>query len=163
MIKKGKELAKYLRGKRVMVVAGELCNEITFDGKKLLDYAVEISNKLGAPVAATGNTAIPLKSKGAKSVRKIWAMELMNFMRWPWEKKKEHPTVADQKPQVLLLIGYHAPIAQSLVATVKKEDGKTVVVGSTYVENATYSFPNALSLTQWEHNLKEFVDSLEGI
>jgi len=163
MIKKGKELAKYLRGKRVIVVAGELCNEIAFDGKKLLDYAAEISNKLGAPVAATGNTALTLKDKGVKSVKKTWAIELMNCMRWPWEKEKEHPQIADEKPQVLLFIGYRAPIAQSLVATVRKEDGKTVVVGSTYVENATYSFPNASSLTQWEHNLKEFVDSLEGI
>jgi CO dehydrogenase/acetyl-CoA synthase epsilon subunit len=163
MIKKGKELAKVLKGKRVMVVAGELCNEISFDGKKLLDYAVEITNKLNAPVAATGNTSLPLKEKGVKSMKKMWAIELTNYMRWPWEKEKEHPLIADEKPQVLLFIGYHAPIAQILAATVKKEDGKTVVVGSTYVENATYSFPNASSLTQWEQNLKEFVDSLEGI
>jgi hypothetical protein len=46
MIKKGKELAKQLKGKKVVVVTGQLCNEIEFGRKKLLDYAVEISNKL---------------------------------------------------------------------------------------------------------------------
>jgi len=162
MIKKGKELTKYLKGKRVVIVAGELCNEIEFDGKRLLDYAVEISNKLGAPIAAAGNIAIPLREKGAKSVSKMWAIELMNFVRWPWEKEKEHPQVMDEKPQVLLFIGYSAPIAQSLVSTTKEEDCATMVLGSKYVEGASYSFPDSSSFKQWEQNLKEFVESLEG-
>ena len=162
MIKKGKKLAEYLKGKRVVIVAGELCNEIEFDGKKLLDYAVEISNKLGAPIAAAGNTPLPLREKGAKSVTKMWAIELMNFLRWPWEKEKEHPKIMDEKPEVLLFIGYSAPVAQSLVSTTKEEDCATVVLGSKYIEGATYSFPDSSSFKQWEQNLKEFVTSLEG-
>ncbi len=162
MIKKGKDLKKLLKGKRVVIVAGELCNEIDFDGKRLLDYAMEISNKLGAPIAAAGNTAIPLRGNGAKSVTKLWAIELMNFMRWPWEKEKEHPLIMDEKPEVLLFVGYSAPIAQSLASTVKKEDCATVVLGSEYVEGASYSFPDSSSFKQWEQNLKEFVTSLEG-
>jgi CO dehydrogenase/acetyl-CoA synthase epsilon subunit len=161
MIKNGKELAEYLKGKRVVIVAGELCNGIEFDGKSLLDYAVEISNKLGAPVAGAGNTPIALKEKGAKSVRKMWAMELMNYMRCPWEPEKEHPVIMDKKPEVLLLIGYSAPVAKSLVSTVKSGDGETVVLGSAYVESATYSFPDSSSLKQWERNLKQFIESLE--
>jgi CO dehydrogenase/acetyl-CoA synthase epsilon subunit len=162
MIKKGKELAEYLKGKGVVIVAGELCNEIEFDGKKLLDYTVEISNKLGAPIAAAGNTPIPLREKGAKSVTKMWAIELMNFVRWPWEKEKEHPQIMDEKPEVLLFIGYSAPVAQSLVSTAKKDDCATVVLGSKYVEGASYSFPDSSSFKQWEQNLKEFIESLEG-
>lgn len=162
MIKKGGKLAEYLKGKRVVIVAGELCNQIEFDGKKLLDYTVEISNKLGAPVAAAGNTPLPLREKGAKSVSKMWAIELMNLMRWPWEKEKEHPKIMDEKPEVLLLIGYSAPIAQSLVSTAKREDCATVVLGSKYVEGASYSFPDSSSFKQWEQHLKEFVTSLEG-
>ena len=162
MIKKGEKLTKYLKGKRVVIVAGELCNKIEFDGKKLLDYAVEISNKLGAPIAAAGNTAIPLREKGAKSVTKTWAMELMNYMRWPWGTETEHPKIMDEKPEVLLFIGYSAPVAQSLVSTVKHDDCATVVLGSKYVEGASYSFPDSSSFKQWEQNLKEFVASLEG-
>ena len=163
MIKKGKELAKLLKGKKVVIVTGQLCNEVDFNGKKLLDYAVEISNKLNAPVAAAGNTPLPLKEKGVKTVHKMWAIELMNNMRYPWEKDKEHPIIADEKPDVLVLIGYSGSIAQSLVSTVKKQNGKTVVLGSTYVEGATYSFPNSTSFKQWEQNLKELVDSLGAV
>src|SRR4030042_3946633 len=123
MIKKGKELAEYLKAKKVVIVAGELCNKIEFDGKRLLDYAVEISNKLGDPLAGAGNTPIALKEQGAKSVRKMWAIELMNYMRWPWEQEKEHHPIMNKKPEVLLLIGYSAPVAQSLVSTVKAGDG----------------------------------------
>jgi CO dehydrogenase/acetyl-CoA synthase epsilon subunit len=162
MIKKGNELKKLLKGKRVVIVAGELCNEIDFDGKKILDYAVEISNKLGAPIAAAGNTAIPLRENGAKSVTKLWAIELMNFIRWPWEKEQEHPLIMDEKPEVLLFIGYSAAMAQSLVSTAKRDDCATVVLGSKYVEGASYSFPDSSSFKQWEQNLKEFVESLEG-
>jgi len=162
MIKKGKAITKYLKGKRVVVVAGELCNQIEFDGKKLLDYAVEISNKLSAPIAAAGNTPIPLREKGAKLVTKMWAIELMNFLRWPWDKEKEHPDIMDEKPEAVLLIGYSAPIAQSLVSTVSKNDCATVVLGSKYVEGASYSFPDSSSFKQWEQNLKDFIESLEG-
>ena len=162
MIKKGKALTKYFKGKRVVIVAGELCNEIEFDGKGLLDYTVEISNKLGAPIAAAGNTAIPLREKGAKSVTKMWAIELTNFVRWPWDKEKEHPKIMDEKPEVLVFIGYSAPIAQSLASTVKKEDCATIALGSKYIEGASYSFPDSSSFKQWEQNLKEFVTSLEG-
>jgi len=152
MIKKGKALTKYFKGKRVVIVAGELCNEIEFDGKGLL----------GAPIAAAGNTAIPLREKGAKSVTKMWAIELTNFLRWPWDKEKEHPKIMDEKPEVLVFIGYSAPIAQSLASTVKKEDCATVALGSKYIEGASYSFPDSSSFKQWEQNLKEFVTSLEG-
>jgi len=162
MIKKGKALTKYLKGKRVVIVAGELCNEIEFNGKGLLDYTAEISNKLGAPIAAAGNTAIPLREKGAKAVSKMWAIELANFVRWRWDKNKEHPIIMDEKPEVLAFIGYSAPVAQSLVSTVKKKDCATVVLGSKYIDSATYSFPDSSSFKQWEENLKEFVASLEG-
>ena len=162
MIAKGKELANYLKGKRTVIVAGQLCNEIELGGKKLIDYVVEISNKLNAPVAAAGNTAIPLREKGVRSVTKMWAIELMNFMRWPWEKEKEHPKIMDEKPQCLVFIGYAAPVAQSLVSTIKAGDCDTVVLGSKYIEAATFSFPDSTSLKQWERNLKEFVASLEG-
>lgn len=160
MMKKGKELGEYLKGKRVLIMAGQLCGEVEFNGKKLLDYVVEISNKLNAPIAATGNTSISLREKGAKKMRKMWAMELVNYIRLPWEKEKEHPPIMDEKPEVLLLIGYSALVAQNLASAVREEGGKTMVLGSTYVEGATYSFPDFSSLKQWQENLEEFIESL---
>ena len=52
-----KELAGYLKSKKsVLLLAGDLCTKIEFDGKRLLDHAAEIARGIGAPVAATGNT-----------------------------------------------------------------------------------------------------------
>jgi CO dehydrogenase/acetyl-CoA synthase epsilon subunit len=158
MIKEPRELVELLKGKRVLIMAGQLCNEVEFNGKKLLDYVVEISNKLDAPIAATGNTPIPLREKGAKLVTKMWAMELVNYMRWQWEA-----AVMEQKPEVLLLIGYAPTVAQSIVSTVKDEDGATMVLGNTYIEGATYSLPNSPSLKHWQQNLEQLVKSLGGV
>lgn len=45
-------LAKHLRsGKRVLILAGALCDKLDVDGKSLLDYVADISKKTGAPVA----------------------------------------------------------------------------------------------------------------
>ena len=162
MIKTGKELAEYLKGKRVVIVAGEMCNKIAFDDKSLLDYAVEISNKLNAPVAAAGNTVKPLREKGVEQTRKMWAMELAFYMREPWEADKEHPVISDEKPEVLLFIGYTAPVIKALTSTIRSGDGDTVALTSFPVETATYSFPEATSLKQWEQNLKDLVSALKN-
>ena len=134
-------------------MAGQLCEEIDFGSKKLLDYAVEISNKIDAPIAATGNTALGLKANGAKSVRKMWAAEVVNYMRWPWEDP-----VIDRKPEVLVLIGYAPAAASGLVSAVK--DGETMVLGNTFVKEADYSLPDSSSFGQWQRNLDEVVQSI---
>ena len=148
-----RKLAEHLKGKKVLLMAGQLCDDIDFGTKKLMDYAVEIGNKIDAPIAATGNTPKILRDKGAKSVRKMWAAEIPNFMRWPWEDP-----VIDKKPDILLLIGYGPPVAEGLSSRVR--DGETMVLGNTYVKGATYSLPDSHSLGQWQKSLDEFVKSL---
>lgn len=147
------KLVEHLKGKTVLLMAGHLCEEIDFGGKKLLDYAVEISNKINAPIAATGNTPLSLKANGAKSVRKMWAAEVANYMRWPWEDP-----VIDEKPEILILIGYGPATAQGLASAVT--DGETMVLGNTYVSGATYSLPDSTSLGKWQRSLEELVQAL---
>ena len=148
-----RKLADRLKGKKVLLMAGQLCEEIDFGGNKLLDYAVEISNKIGAPIAATGNTPLSLKAKGVKSVRKMWAAEVVNYMRWPWEDP-----VIDGKPEVLVLIGYGPVAAHGLASAVR--DGETMALGNTYVKGATYSLPDSTSLGKWRQSLEEMVQAL---
>ncbi|PIP08319.1 MAG: hypothetical protein CO012_02285 [Syntrophobacterales bacterium CG_4_8_14_3_um_filter_49_14] len=148
-----RKLADCLKGKKVLLMAGQLCEEIDFGNKKLLDYVVEISNRIGAPIAATGNTPLSLKAKGAKSVRKMWAAEVVNYMRWPWEDP-----VIDRKPDLLVLIGYGPAVAQGLASAVR--DGETMALGNTYVKGATYSLPDSPSLGKWQQSLEEIVQAL---
>ena len=146
-------LAGKLKSKKVLLMAGQLCEEIDFGGKTLSDYVIEISNKLNAPIAATGNTPKPLKEKGANNVRKMFAGEIINYMRWKWEDP-----VIDSKPEVLVFIGYGPSPAQCMASAVT--DGETMVLGSTCVEGATYSLPESSSFGQWQKSLDALVKAL---
>jgi len=153
-IKQPSELASYLKSKKnILLLTGSLCDEVDFDGKKLLDYAAEIAIKLNAPVGATANTPIGLKAKGVKSVRKMWAAEVPNFMRYPWEEP-----IPEKKPEVLVFIGYPPAAAHRLASAVK--EAETVVLGNTYVEAATYSLADSPSLRRWQQSLERLIKAL---
>ena len=148
------ELAQLLsKKKNILLLTGSLCDEVDFDGKKLLDYAAEISSKLNAPVAATANTPQGLRARDVKSVEKMFVAEVVNQMRHPWQEP-----IMEQKPEVLVFIGYPPAIASRLTSTVK--EAETVVLGNTYVEEATYSLPQSSSLNQWQQSLEQFIQTL---
>lgn len=148
------QIAKYLKAKKnVLVLTGSLCDEVDFNGRKLLDYAAEVAQKIGAPIAATGNTIRGLSEKGAKA-KKMWAMEVINYLRYPWQD-----SVTERKPEALVFIGYSPAVVQSLVSMMPDTD--SVVLGNTYVAGATYSFPDA-SLRQWQKNLEQLIQAIGG-
>ena len=147
------EISKYLKTKKnILILSGSLCDEIDFDGKRLLDYVVEIAHKAEVPVAATGNTILGLKAKDVKRAKKMWAAEVVNYMRYPWQD-----SIMEQRPELLVFIGYSQMAAQRLVTAVK--DAETMVLGNAYVEEATYSLPDS-SLSQWQQSLEQIVSKL---
>ena len=122
------ELAGILkRGGEILILAGALCDRVDFNGKLLLDYVVEIAGKTGAPVGATGNTALGLKAKGVESVKKMWVAEVVNYMRHQWEEP-----ITARKPDLLVFIGYNQAVARRLVSAVK--EGETMVLGNTEIK-----------------------------
>ena len=148
-------LAQYLRGgKRVLIMAGALCDQIELEGKSLLDYAAEISKKMKAPIAATGNTVNGLRQRGIDT-SKAWAIEMVNFTHYEWQ----HPII-DGKPDAMVFIGYSPTLASNLASAVK--DVETVVLGNTYVDEATYSLPGTTSYKDWQKELSDFVQALEN-
>ena len=153
-VMKPEELAKTMKAKsHVLIMTGALCDEVEFCGKKLLDYAAEIAGKVGAPVAATANTIMGLKERDVPRVKKMWAAEVVNYMRYPWQD-----SVIDDKPDLLVLVGYNTTVAQSLVSAVV--DAETMVLGNAVLEEATYSLPDASSLQQWQNNLEQLLNVL---
>ncbi len=146
-------LAQHLRsGKRVLIMAGALCDKLDVDGKSLLDYVAEISKKTDAPIAATGNTVIGLRQRGI-NVKKAWAMEMANFAHRDW-----HHPIMEKKPQIMVLVGYSPLLAGNLVSVVKGVE--TVVLGDRYVEAATYSLPDKDSYKAWRKELDDLVGAL---
>ena len=146
-------LAQYLSsGKKVLIMAGALCDQIQLEDKSLLDYVAEISKKAKAPVAATANTVTGLRERGIET-NKAWAVEMVNFSRYEW-----HHPITDGKPEVMVLIGYN-PIAASNLASAA-EDCETVALGSTYVDPATYSLPSVGSFKEWQKELSDLIQAL---
>jgi CO dehydrogenase/acetyl-CoA synthase epsilon subunit len=146
-------LAQHLRsGKRVLIMAGALCDKLDVDGKSLLDYVAEISKKTNAPIAPTGNTVTGLRQRGI-DVKKAWAIEMANFAHRDW-----HHPIMEKKPQIMVLVGYSPLLASNLVSVVKGVE--TVVLGDKYVEAATYSLPDKDSYKAWRKELDDLVAAL---
>jgi CO dehydrogenase/acetyl-CoA synthase epsilon subunit len=146
-------LAQHLRsGKRVLIMAGALCDKLDVDGNSLLDYVADISKKTNAPIAATGNTVTGLRQRGI-DVKKAWAIEMANFAHRDW-----HHPIMEKKPQVMVLVGYSPLLASNLVSVVKGVE--TVVLGDKYVEAATYSLPDKDSYKAWRKELDDLVAAL---
>jgi CO dehydrogenase/acetyl-CoA synthase epsilon subunit len=146
-------LAQHLRsGKRVLIMAGALCDKLDVEGKSLLDYVADISKKTNAPIAATGNTVIGLRQRGI-DVKKAWAIEMANFAHRDW-----HHPIMEKKPQIMVLVGYSPLLASNLVSVVKGVE--TVVLGDKYVEAATYSLPDKDSYKAWRKELDDLVAAL---
>ena len=155
-VKQPQELANYIKVKKnVLVLTGSLCDSVDFGGKSLMDYAAEIIKKLGAPVAATANTPLGLKAKGAEpGEKKKYVAEILSALRFPWMEP-----IMPEKPELLVFIGYPPAVAASLVSMVK--DAETAVLGNTYVEQATCSLPDAsASWAQWRQHLEQLVEAL---
>ena len=146
-------LAQHIRsGKRVLIMAGALCDKLDVDGKSLLDYVADMSKKTNAPRAATGHTVTGLRQRGI-DVKKAWAIEMANFAHRDW-----HHPIMEKKPQIMVLVGYSPLLASNLVSVVKGVE--TVVLGDKYVEAATYSLPDKDSYKAWRKELDDLVAAL---
>ncbi len=146
-------LAQHLRsGKRVLIMAGALCDKLDVDGKSLLDYVADMSKRTNAPIAATGNTVTGLRQRGI-DVKKAWAIEMANFAHRDW-----HHPIMEKIPLIMVLVGYSPLLASNLVSVVKGVE--TVVLGDKYVEAATYSLPDKDSYKAWRKELDDLVAAL---
>lgn len=148
------QLARYLKGKKknVLLLSGAMCDDLELDGKKLIDYAADLAKALDVPVAATANTVVGLKARGVTSAAKKYAAEIVDYMRSPWREP-----IMKNKPKALVFIGYSPVVAKGLTSMVR--DADTVVLGNTYIEEATYSLPDA-SPSQYQRNLEELIKAL---
>lgn len=155
-VRKPAQMARILKRnpKRTLVLAGALCDEVDFGGRKLLDYAAEIAQKLELPVAATGNTVLGFKAKGVASFKKAWAGEMVDLLRGPCLEP-----LTKEKPELVVLIGYSPAVAGGLATAIT--EAETVSLGSSYVSEATYSLAESASFVEWQARLSELVEAIQ--
>jgi CO dehydrogenase/acetyl-CoA synthase epsilon subunit len=149
------QVADYLKGRRdVLMLAGYQCDELAWEDRRLSDYAAEVALKLGAPVAATGNSVVALKQRGAQARKRV-AMEIVEMLR----HEKWRDPIIEEKPGLLVLVGYPRGIAQALVSAAKGVE--TVVLGNAAIDGATYCLLEG-SLKEYRHNLDLLLEALEA-
>ena len=147
------ELVNNLKKKKnVLLLTGYLCDEMELGGRKLSDFAAQIALKLDLPVAATGNSAIPLKEKGVRATRKALA-EMVNLTRFPYWGDP----ITAQRPEMMVFIGYPPRLLKAVLPAVKGVE--TVVLGNMSMKDATFSLPDA-SLVQYQKNLESLIGEL---
>ena len=156
-IKQPSEIAKYLKGKKnVLLMTGALCDKLEFDDKLLLDYAADIAKKMDLPVAATGTTLKGLKQRGIQNTAHKFAVEMVDFMRWPeW-----NDPIMPEKPEVIIFIGYHPAAASGFISMVGN-NAETVSINNVYVKEATCSLPDtSASFSQYQENIEQLIQAL---
>ncbi len=138
--------------KNPLLVAGDGCDRIELDGKKLSEFAASIAAKLGCPVAATGNTILSLKNESGINVKKMWLAELFRYLEGKWSEP-----LVEERPDLLLLIGYHPDLLEGMVGNARRI--KTLHLGPGKLNAANRSM-NEVTLKEWKANLEELVNAL---
>ncbi len=145
--------ARYIRGhKNPLVVAGEGCEHISLEGRKLSDYAVEVALRLSCPVAATGNTFLTVTRHEGVKAKKMWLAELFRYLEGKWED-----AVCEVRPDLLVLIGYRPDILNGMVAGARRIH--TVFLGPGRLPAAHRSM-DEVPFAQWRRDLEELIEAL---
>ena len=148
-----KKISEYIkRSKQPLLVTGSGCDNIQLNGKKLVDYAVQIAEKLKCPVAATGNTVLTFNKNDKLKVKKMWLAEIFRYLEDGWEDP-----LLEKKPDMLILIGYHPDMVNGMVSNTAKI--KTVFLGPGRLCTANKS-TNEVPIKEWKQNLEELVKAL---
>ncbi|MCP4716140.1 MAG: hypothetical protein GY868_13570 [Deltaproteobacteria bacterium] len=150
-----KKWAEYIRQhKNPLVVAGDVCEQISLQEKGLLEYAVALADKLSCPVAATGNTVPAVKKlNDTIKTKKVFLAEMMCYLG---AEKWQEP-ILEERPDLVLLIGYRGKMVQGMAAGL---DGIDVAhLGPGEVPAAQLSM-GEISLAEWGKNLDALISAL---
>ena len=115
-----------------------------------MEYAAEIAELAGIPVAATGNTIAGLVDKNIKT-KKMFAGDVINYMRC---EKWEEP-LTPERPETLVFIGYYPQFLNMMLTSLGGK--KTVTLDNVAIGEATISLPD-LNLDDWA----KFLDNVIG-
>jgi acetyl-CoA decarbonylase/synthase complex subunit epsilon len=152
----GKAAAKIMKKKRcLLIVSAHAIREL--DGKRLIDYAVEIG-KAGIPVVATANMVKELRDAGFKEATDLQLVDITNRLKDPaWmglDGKGPYNCV-------VYLGGIYYVQSQSLSTLKHFSDILTISLDREYQPNAGFSFNN-IKKGEWKKELDDLVSELNA-
>ncbi len=152
-VSKPEEISRLLREKKgVLFLAGSLCDEMELGSERLCDYVANLSSRINAPVAASGNVINGLRERGAKVSKKA-AIQLVEMLRYEgWRDP-----IMGARPELLVFIGFPNDVVRALVYATQGAD--TMVLGTGAIEGATYCLADC-SQFQLKKDLEKVIAGL---
>ena len=128
------------RSKRPILIVGHRIVEIDLEGKKLIDYVIEIAGAGGIPIVATAHSIKEFISREVQNVSSMPAMDIANRLRDPEWKGLDGNGAYD----LAFFVGLPYYMEWLILSGLKHFSQKlqTISLDGFYQPNASWSIPN---------------------
>ncbi|HID17164.1 TPA: CO dehydrogenase/acetyl-CoA synthase complex subunit epsilon [Candidatus Bathyarchaeota archaeon] len=145
------------RAKRPILIVGHRASEEVLDQAKLVDYAAEVAEAGGIPVASSGSSFTELKKRGIQ-VSLMSAVEAAGRLVDPSWKGLNGLGPHD----LALFMGLPYYVEWVILSGIKHfSNVKTMSLSRFYQPHASWSFSN-LNLEEWSKSLKAIIKGLRS-
>jgi len=145
------------RAKRPIIIVGHGVLEYEVEGRKLIDYIIELAKKAKIPVVVTASTNKEFIARGFLPSAMIPAVDFANRLTDPGWKGLDGKDNYD----LAIFVGLPYYMEWTILSGLKHFAPalKTMTLDCVYQPNASWSFPNS-TIKDWSVNLKGIVENL---
>jgi len=150
-------VAMVKRAKRPILIVGHEAAETEMGGKRLLDYAIRISEVGKIPMVATAHVVGEFVKKGFQPTAFMPAVDIANRLTDPEWKGLD----GNGQYDFVMIMGITYYMEWVLFSGLKHfgQNLKTISLDRYYHPHASWSFPN-LSVEDWAQNLEVIIGKL---
>jgi anaerobic carbon-monoxide dehydrogenase, CODH/ACS complex subunit epsilon len=142
------------RAKHPVLIIGHLSAEIDFDGKKMIDYLLELAQSGNIPIIATGHTNRDLLKRGYTKAGIMPAVAIGHRLTDPTWKGLDGKEPYD----LAIFAGLPYYMEWTILSGLKHfaPHVKTMTLDNVYQPHASWSFGN-ISVKEWVENLRAII------
>jgi acetyl-CoA decarbonylase/synthase complex subunit epsilon len=147
------------RAKRPLFVLGPRLLATDFDGKSLVEYALEIAKAAKAPICATAHIRAKMMQLGAKPDSEHDAVEIVNCLKDPeWKGLRK-----EGNHDLVIFFGIRTDLGNQSLSTLKHfaPHLKTMTLCKYVYPHANYSLPNIRKDEEWRVFLENLIAKLK--
>lgn len=147
------------RAKRPLFVLGPRLLATDFDGKSLVEYALEIAKAAKAPICATAHIRAKMMQLGANPDSEHDAVEIVNCLKDPeWKGLRK-----EGNHDLVIFFGIRTDLGNQSLSTLKHfaPHLKTMTLCKYVYPHANYSLPNIRKDEEWRVFLENLIAKLK--
>ena len=147
------------KAKRPLLVLGPRLQELSLDGRLLLEYALDLAKAANIPTCATAQVRKKMVELGVKPDSVYDAVEIVNALKNPdWKGVKK-----EGNHDLVMFFGIRSDLGEQSLSVLKHfaPHLKTMTLCKYYYPNANYSLPNFRKDEQWKAFLVSLIGNLK--